>query len=91
MTMTYLVTDTGSEEGGREAALELPSDWGVDAKAGRIYLLKNTIFHVSTSQIHIVWQVGAKKKGQMALAPLCTQPVYPPGDLQVRKMCSQEM
>jgi hypothetical protein len=34
-----LVTDTGSEEGGREAALELPSDWGVEAKAGRIYLV----------------------------------------------------
>ena len=73
MTMTDLVTDTGSEEGGREAALELPSDWGVDAKAGRIYLLKNTILYVSTSQKHIVCQVGAKKKVQMALAPLCTQ------------------
>ena len=40
VTVTNLVTDTGSEEGGREAALELPSDWGVEAKAGRMYLLK---------------------------------------------------
>ena len=42
VTVTNLVTDTGSEEGGREAALELPSDWGVEAKAGRMYLLTIT-------------------------------------------------
>ena len=42
MTVTILVTDTGSEEGGREAALELPSDWGVEAKAGRMYLITIT-------------------------------------------------
>ena len=42
VTVTNLVTDTGSEEGGREAALELPSDWGVEAKAGRMYLITIT-------------------------------------------------
>ena len=29
------MTETGSEEGGRDAALELPSDSGLEAKAAR--------------------------------------------------------
>ena len=36
------MTDTGSDEGGRDAALELPSDWGVEANAGRMYLHART-------------------------------------------------
>ena len=37
-TCPHLVTDTGSEEGGREAAEEEPSEGGRLAKAGRRYL-----------------------------------------------------
>ena len=62
MTMTDLVTDTGSEEGGREAALELPSDWGVEAKAGRMYLLKIAIQNVSTSQVQYMCGKWAQRK-----------------------------
>ena len=62
MTMTNLVTDTGSEDGGREAALELPSDWGVEAKAGRMYLLKVAIQNVSPSQVQYMWASGRKEK-----------------------------
>ena len=62
MTMTNLVTDTGSEDGGREAALELPSDWGVEAKAGRMYLLKIAIQNVSTSLALYMWASGRIEK-----------------------------
>ena len=62
MTMTNLVTDTGSEDGGREAALELPSDWGVEAKAGRMYLLNIAIQNVATSLALYMWASGRIEK-----------------------------
>ena len=43
MRIVHLVTETGSEEGGRDAALELPSDSGLEAKAGRTNLDKRNV------------------------------------------------
>ena len=43
MQIVHLVTETGSEEGGRDAALELPSDSGLEAKAGRTNLDKRNV------------------------------------------------
>ena len=62
-----LVTETGSEDGGREAALELPSDWGVEAKAGRIYLsalTQETTDNVWASSVYeiCVWESYSMKQ-----------------------------